>query len=52
MARPLSAWDSFKDGIALVVGGTMLIGTWIVIALIALVVGLAVVKWAVEELVK
>jgi len=30
----------------------MLIGTWIVIALIALVVGLAVVKWAVEELVK
>jgi hypothetical protein len=45
-----SAWSSFKDSIAVTVGSTLLVGTWIVTALVVLVVGVAIVKWAIEEL--
>jgi hypothetical protein len=47
-----SAWSSFKESVAYTAGSVMLIGVWIVTALVVLVVGIAVVKWAIEELAK
>lgn len=49
---PLSAWDSLKDGVALIVGGTLMVGVWIATILVILLIGAAVIKWAVEELAK
>ena len=50
-SRP-SAWGSFKQTVAHTVGSVMLISVWIVTALVVLVVGIAAVKWAIEELAK
>jgi hypothetical protein len=47
-----SAWSSFKETLAHTAGSVMLIGAWIVTALVVLVVGIAAVKWAIEELAK
>ena len=47
-----SAWNSFKESVAGTAGSVLLIGVWIVTALVVLVVGIAVVEWAIEELAK
>ena len=51
VGRP-SAWSSFKDSIAIPIGVSLWIGVWIITILVALVVGIAIVKWAFEELAK
>ncbi|MGA8152750.1 MAG: hypothetical protein WB952_17505 [Terriglobales bacterium] len=47
-----SAWSSFKDSVTFTAAGALWIGTWIVTVAIVLIVGVAVVKWAIEELAK
>ena len=47
-----SDWKSFKDGLTIVLGTVFFIGGWVVTAIIVLVLGAAIIKWAIEELSK
>ena len=45
-------WSSFKESVTFTAAIALWIGAWIATALVALVSGVAAVKWAIEELEK